>query len=70
MTLDKHSIRKIVISILPALAMVAILTWLYLGTRKSDTPPAGTDVTEKTLPSLASTESPNEPVADTSQANA
>ena len=70
MTLDKHSIRKIVISILPALAMVAILTWLYLGTRKSDTPPAVTDVTEKMLPSLASTESPNEPVADTSQANA
>ena len=38
MSLDKQSVRKIVISIVPALAMVALLTWLYLGARKSETP--------------------------------
>ena len=54
MTQEKHSIRKIVISILPALAMVVLLTWLYLGAHKKETPPAKSEGTLETQSLLSS----------------
>ncbi len=45
--------------------MVAILTSLYFGTRKSETPPVDTDDTAETPPPLVYPLPPNELVADT-----
>ncbi len=52
MSLAKQSFRKIIVSLVPALAMVALLTWLYLGAHKSEIPPLGTDDTTNTPPAL------------------
>jgi hypothetical protein len=67
MSLDKQSLKKIVVSLLPAVAMVALLTWLYLGTRKTETQPVETNETTEMRPSQPSVPQQENNVASNSQ---